>query len=321
MLSRHCHTLRLFILYTCVTAGLGMSTAWSLVRAEISKEFEEKVSHHYAQNGDTSIHYASLGEGPLLVFIHGFPDFWYSWREQMQHLSAHYRTIALDQRGYNRSGQPEGTEQYKVQHLVDDVRAVIKHTEEKKAIVVGHDWGGFVAWNFAMTYPKLTDKLIILNLPHPVALSRELAHNEKQQENSQYARNFQKQGAHHALTAEGLAAWVEDQHAKKRYVEAFKRSNFESMLHFYKANYPRPPYQEHQGPIVKVMCPVLMFHGLDDWALLPDGLNKTWDFLENDLTLITLPGAGHFVQQDRSRHVSLAIENWLHLQKALSSTD
>lgn len=285
--------------------------------AESSDAIEDRVSHHYAKNGETAIHYTSIGEGPLIVMIHGFPDFWYTWRHQMEALAPHYQTVAIDQRGYNLSDKPKGIEQYKIQHLVEDVRAVIRNCNREKAIVVGHDWGGFVAWNVAMTYPKVTDKLIILNLPHPTALARELANNPKQQENSEYARRFQKENAHQQLTAESLAGWVSDVEARKKYVTAFQRSDFEAMLNYYKANYPRMPYQESTVEAPKIQCPVLMFHGLDDWALLPGGLNGTWDYLQKDLTLVTLPGSGHFVQQDKAERVSKNILSWLQLQEMI----
>ena len=92
------------------------------------------------------IHYASLGEGPLVVMIHGFPDFWYTWRDQMQALADGFRVVALDLRGYNLSDQPEGVEQYAMPLLVGDVAAVLRQLREESAIIVGHDWGGAVAW-------------------------------------------------------------------------------------------------------------------------------------------------------------------------------
>src|SRR5439155_224102 len=141
-------------------------------------------------------------------------------------------------------------------------------------------------------------QLIILNLPHPRGLNRELAHNPQQQKNSQYARNFQLPDAHTKLTAEQLCFWVKDPEARKKYVEAFKRSDFEAMLNYYKRNYPREPYTEDDSPVTKAQMPVLMIHGLNDIYLLAGALNNTWDWLDKDLTLLTIPGAGHFVQQD-----------------------
>ncbi|MFT7479545.1 MAG: pimeloyl-ACP methyl ester carboxylesterase, partial [Gammaproteobacteria bacterium] len=149
-----------------------------------------QVEHHYADSDGVKIHYAAIGEGPLVVMIHGFPDYWYTWRHQMMALADDFRVLAIDQRGYNLSGQPEGVEAYDMQLLVADVAAVIRDAGAEKASIVGHDWGGAVAWTFAMYEPEMTEKLVILNLPHPNGMARELAENAEQKANSQYARNF-----------------------------------------------------------------------------------------------------------------------------------
>jgi pimeloyl-ACP methyl ester carboxylesterase len=274
-------------------------------------DIESKVTHGYADSNGVKIHYASLGQGPLIVMIHGFPDFWYTWRDQMEALSDKFQCVALDQRGYNLSDKPKGVENYDVRLLVGDVVAVIHALGKEKAIIVGHDWGGLVAWQVALNVPQVTERLIILNLPHPRGLSRELANNPAQQKNSQYARNFQQPDAASKLTAEGLAFWVKDPEARKKYVEAFKRSDFEAMLNYYKRNYPREPYVEDKSPVVKTQMPVLMIHGLGDTALLSGALNNTWDWMGQDLTLVTIPGASHFVQQDASELVSKSMRMWL----------
>jgi pimeloyl-ACP methyl ester carboxylesterase len=276
-------------------------------------DIEKRVENGYADSGGVKIHYAALGDkkNPLVVMIHGFPDFWYSWRAQMNVLSQDYYVVAIDQRGYNLSDKPKGVEHYDMRLLVGDVAAVIKHLGREKAIIVGHDWGGAVAWTLATFMPQVVDRLIILNLPHLRGLARELANNPQQQKNSQYARNFQQPDAHTKVTAEQLVFWVKDPAAKKKYIEAFNRSDFEAMLNYYKRNYPREPYREDTSPVVKIKMPVLMIHGLDDWALLPGALNNTWDWLEKDLTLVTIPGAGHFVQQDAAEMVNRSILMWL----------
>lgn len=272
---------------------------------------ERQVSHGYATNGGVRIHYAALGKGPLVVMIHGFPDYWLTWRHLMEALSTDHEVVALDQRGYNLSDRPKGVEQYDMALLVSDVAAVIRARGRERAIVVGHDWGGAVAWSFAMRHPEMTEKLVILNLPHPRGLGRELAHNPRQQAASAYARAFQQEGSHTNLTAEGLTFWITDASAKPRYVEAFRRSDFEAMLNYYQRNYPREPYAEDPSPLVKVQCPVLMIHGLKDTALLSPALNGNWDFVEQDLTLVTIPNAGHFVQQDAPDLVARSIRSWL----------
>ena len=269
--------------------------------------------HGYAQSGDVKIHYVTKGEGPLLVMIHGFPDYWYTWREQIPALSEHVQVVAMDQRGYNLSGKPEGLARYQMEELVQDVEAVIKHFGKKKAIVVGHDWGGAVAGAFATAKPQMIDHLVILNLPHFNGLQRELANNPEQRRASAYAREFQKQDAASRLTAEGLTFWIKDSEAKAKYLEAFKRSSFEGMLNYYKANYPRPPYDE-TPEMPPVDCSVLMIHGLKDTALLPGALNDTWKWVKRDLTMVTLPEAGHFVQQDAGPKVTQTLLAWLRMK-------
>ncbi len=250
--------------------------------------------------------------------IHGFPDFWYTWRDQMGALSSKYRVVAVDQRGYDLSGRPSGIEQYAMTLLVDDIGAVIKAEGRSSAVIVGHDWGGAVAWTLAMTHPDWIQALIILNLPHPYGIQREIKNNPLQRKNSQYAFNFQKPGAEKALSAEQLAGWVKDDKARVHYIEAFKRSDFEAMLNYYRANYPRPDQAADAAdappppPPPKVKVPVLEFHGLADQALLPGALSGTWDLVEQDFTLVTIPGAGHFVQQDASALVTATMSDWLN---------
>ncbi len=261
----------------------------------VPNDIDKYVTHEYANNHGVHIHYASLGEGPLIVVLHGFPDFWYTWRDHLVALAPHFQVVALDLRGYNLSDKPHAGEHYAMRALVGDIQAVIRHLGRDKAIIVGHDWGGAIAWQVAIHLPALTERLIILNLPHPRGMARELVHNRRQQENSTYARDFQQEGAHKQLTAESLSAWVQDSAAREHYMEAFRRSDFEAMLHYYKQNYPRPPYQDASSPVIKVQAPVLQIHGLQDPFLLPDGLNNTGEWLANDWTLLTIQEAGHFV--------------------------
>lgn len=267
--------------------------------------------HGYAQSGDVKLHYVTAGDGPLLVMIHGFPDYWYTWRKQMPELAKSFQVVAIDQRGYNKSDQPEGIENYTLDKLVGDVKAIVKHFKRDKAVIVGHDWGGMVAWTFAMTHPEMTERLIVLNLPHPNGIRRELATNAEQQKNSQYARDFQKPDAASKLSAEGLTFWIKDDEARTKYIEAFRRSSFEAMLNYYKANYPREPYTEQASSLPKVKCPVLVLHGLKDKALHASGLNNTWEWVEKDLTIVTLPDADHFVQQDAADEVTKRMTSWL----------
>jgi pimeloyl-ACP methyl ester carboxylesterase len=268
----------------------------------------------YVDSGGVKIHYVTAGQGPLVVMIHGFPDFWYTWRAQMPTLAKRFQVVAIDQRGYNLSDKPIGVEAYTTEKLVEDVIAVVRHFDRDKATIVGHDWGGLVAWTLAMRRPEMVERLVVLNLPHPRGLIRELVHNPDQRQASQYARDFQKPDAPMKLPADRLAFWVKDPGARTHYLRAFERSSIEGMLNYYKANYPREPYQEPPNLdelFPKVKCPVLLIHGLLDPALLPGALNDTWMWIDNELTLVTLPDAGHFVQQDAAETVADLMSRWL----------
>jgi pimeloyl-ACP methyl ester carboxylesterase len=290
-------------------------------------ELWESVEHHETTNAtdQTPIHYVSIGKGPLVVMIHGFPDFWYSWAVPMETLSAKYRCVAMDLRGYNQSGKPEGVESYDMSLLVGDVEAVIRDCGEEAATVIGHDWGGAIAWSVALQRPELVRNLIVCNLPHPRGLKRELLINDEHRQNTQYARAFQAPDAHKLFTPEGLVAtlqqWTEvpwPQSKKDRYLEAFQRSDFNAMLHYYRRNYDAKledkaalPYQD-PTPVVKAKMPVLMFHGLKDQALHHHALNNTWEWVEKDLTIMTLPNAGHWVHHDQPEPVSTTMLDWLN---------
>src|SRR5688572_8411520 len=303
---------------------LSLSTVAAVGESVGQSDVFDRVTHGTAvSEGGVKIHYASLGKGPLVVMIHGFPDFWYSWRHQMAALADTHQVVAIDQRGYNLSDKPKGVESYDMRLLVGDVAAVIRQLGRDKATIVGHDWGGVVAWQFAMNLPQMTENLVILNLPHPNGLFRELRTNKDQIANSEYARNFQAKSPSdptvffgRPMTAETISGWVTDPAARKRYVEAFQRSDFDAMLNYYKRNYPRGAGDDLQPlpELPKVTVPVLMFHGLGDRALNADGLSGTWNWLEKDLTLVTIPGAGHFVQQDAAELVTSTMDWWLAMR-------
>ena len=302
-----------------VIALLGAASAIAGDSTGSGQPLWDRVEHGYANNAGVKIHYATTGKGPLVVMIHGFPDFWYSWRHQMDALSSDYQVVAIDQRGYNKSDAPAGDENYSMRYLTSDVAAVIKALGQDKAIIVGHDWGGSVAWNFAFAKPAMVDKLIVLNLPHPKGLAAALANNPQAQANASYAQKFRLGKPTDPdimfggpMNTNTLSGWVTDPAAKKRYQQAFKRSNFDAMLAYYKRNYPppaKPGAEPPQTPQLNV--PTLMFHGLEDNALPSDGLNNTWDWIDADLTIVSAPGAGHFVQQDAAELVSDTMLWWL----------
>ncbi len=265
-----------------------------------SSDFANLGEDGFADSGGVKIHYVTKGAGPLAVLIHGIPGFWYDWRHQMPALARHFQVVAIDQRGFNLSDQPDGVENYTLDKLACDVDAVVRHFGQLKATLVGHDSGGWISWHYAMAYPDRTERLVLVNLPHPRCIERELANNPRQQKASEYARQLQQLprggrnlvlgGVPHEITPELYAGGFKDEYPK--YLEALRRTSIEGIINFYKANYPRPPYREQTYPPVK--CPVLMIHGLDDRWLMPEALNDTWRYLEKDLTLVTVPNAGHW---------------------------
>ena len=280
--------------------------------------------HGYVDNNGVKIHYAEAGVGPLVVMIHGFPDFWYTWRHQMAGLSGGYRVVAIDQRGYNLSDQPEGVENYDMRLLVSDVAAVVRHLGEERAVIVGHDWGGVVAWNVAFYMPEIVDKLIILNLPHPNGVAQAMQTNPDVLAGTTYAKVFRESSPDDPevffgipMNAQTLSSWVTDADAQAKYIEAFQRSDFTAMLNYYKRNYPDIWREtvESRPTAPNVNVSTLVFHGLDDTALHSDGLNNTWDWVDKDLTLVTVPGAGHFVQQDAAELVTSTMRSWLDARR------
>lgn len=293
-----------------VTAAIALTTAAHAAPAD-----------KYAANGGVKIHYVVEGQGPLVVLIHGFPDYWATWKPLMAELNkAGYRTAALDLRGYNLSDKPQGVAAYAMPNLVGDVAAVIAAEGQSKAIVIGHDWGAAIAWQVAFTRPELVDKLVIMSVPHPAGMARELATNKAQQEGSNYARAFQKEGSEKALTAESLAGWVKDPAEKPGYVAAFKRSDFAAMMNYYRANYPRGAGADVQAPAgtevaQRVKVPTLVIHGMKDTALNAAGHAGTWDYVDADTTILMVPGAGHFVQHDAQALVDVTVRDWLNQRR------
>src|SRR5262245_5801720 len=122
--------------------SLALFCGVACILAARADEREELGQDGFADSGGVRIHYVTRGTGPFVVLLHGFPDYWYSWRGQIPALAKHFQVVAVDLRGYNQSGQPKGVEDYTIEKLIDDVDAVVKHFKKDKAVVVGHDWGG-----------------------------------------------------------------------------------------------------------------------------------------------------------------------------------
>src|SRR5580698_10990905 len=151
-----------------------------------------KLKHDYAEVNGVRLHYVSAGKGPLIIFLHGFPEFWYEWKDQLPEFAKDHRAVAPDMRGYNLSAKPADVDAYQMKHLVEDVRALAEHLGYKKFILVGHDWGGGVAWSFAIAHPEYLEKLVIVNCPHPTILERNLARNRQHHKPNKYMVFFHR---------------------------------------------------------------------------------------------------------------------------------
>src|ERR1700736_2387334 len=150
----------------------------STKKAKVEPEpWPEGLRESYAEIGDVRLHYVEAGEGPLVLLLHGFPEFWYGWRQQIQPLAAAgFRVVAPDMRGYNLSSKPDGVHAYDTGQLTADIRGLIHERGAGSALLAGHDWGGSVAWATAMNHPEVVDRLAILNAAHPRKLSQGLHH-------------------------------------------------------------------------------------------------------------------------------------------------
>ena len=282
------------------------------VPAADTRDIWGEVEHHWAENDGVKIHYASLGEGPVVLFVHGFPDFWYTWREQMAGLAGDYRTVAMDTRGYNQSDQPKGVDKYAMEILVADIDAVRRDLGVETMTLVGHDWGGVQVWKYAMEHPEHLDHLVVMNLTHPNGFAAVYANpTEAQRQNTEYARNFiatpfddDRSAAPYAAVAQG-----ESPEVLAHYQEAMGRSYSDGMLNYYRANYDN--VASGKLGVRQIEVPVLQFHGLLDTAVDKDGLRDTWNWIDEDYTLVTLPDVGHWVQRDGAAIVTSTMRSWL----------
>jgi pimeloyl-ACP methyl ester carboxylesterase len=287
--------------------------ATPLVAADASRLFE-RVEHHKVKSSDgVEIAYYTTGEGPTVLFVHGFPDQWLTWSHQMAALEDSYRVAAMDLRGYNRSGQPKEISAYERPQLLRDVMAVIDDLEVHDVTLVGHDWGGGISWRFAMAHPEKVSKLIICNLTHPRGYEthRLNVSAEEKEATMGYIDRLQSPDAAKGFSAERLASrWQHDPELHKEYLAGYRRSYFDGMINYYRAAYDEFNVTElTDRPQLKM--PVLQIHGLDDRAVHHNGLRDTWNWIDADYTLVTLPGIGHNVQNEAAEVVSSTMRMWL----------
>lgn len=286
------------------------------------------LKHGEVELEDVRLHFVEAGAGPLVILLHGFPEFWYSWHHQLRALAeAGYRAVAPDMRGYNRSDRPAGVEAYRLRRLVDDVAGLMAALGSDRAAIAGHDWGGVVAWRLAIDRPALVDRLIVLNAPHPAAMRRELR-TPGQLLRSWYVFFFQlpaipewvlsafdfavlervfRTGPRRPFTDEEI----------RRYKDALSRPGaLTAMINYYRAAGRRLLRRSRGGrgapgrggadgerPGEGVRTPTLLIWGERD-RYLGRGLTRGLERWVPDLRIERLPRASHWVQQDAPQRVS-----------------
>jgi len=288
-------------------------------------------NHAYAELPDgMRLHYAEAGSGPLMLFVHGFPEFWYEWKDQLAEFSSDHRAVALDMRGYNLSSKPQRVEDYRAKHLVEDLRLLIDHLGGRPCVMVAHDWGGAVAWSFAAAHPEYLRKLVIINAPHPMLFARELVRNPAQQKASAYMNLFRADKAERVLSEDGfrrLVAMTVDQWAsgdgadqeRAAYLAAWSQPGaLTGGLNYYRASPLHPPEDEVaaqklsrlDAQRLRVEVPTLVIWGERDQALLPGNL----DGLEQHVAALTVhrvPDGSHWVVHERPEYVNRIIRQFL----------
>ena len=162
------------------------------------------ISQQFAEVNGLRLHYAEAGagNGRLIIFAHGFPEFWYSWKDQLAEFGRDFHAVAPDLRGYNLSDKPDGADNYGARLVAADLRALAAHLGHQTFTLVGHDWGGVVSWVYALDYAATLDRLVIINAPHPAIFARELRQNPAQQQASTYMGVFRQPNAEALLAAD-----------------------------------------------------------------------------------------------------------------------
>jgi pimeloyl-ACP methyl ester carboxylesterase len=287
------------------------------------------VAHRYADLAGVRLHYVEAGEGPLVVLLHGFPEFWFSWRFQIPALAAAgFRVVAPDMRGYNLSDKPKGVEGYALERLARDVERLIGALGEERAVIVGHDWGGIVAWAVAMLHPERVDRLVILNVPHPERLARG-PRTPRQLLKSSYAFFFQIPWLPETVLRARDFAVVRSVFRNDpvrpdtfgeddidRYVEALSQPGaLTATINYYRALARRAPALARTLRR-RIEAPVLVIWGQRDLFLVPELARPDPAFVP-DARVERLPDASHWVQQDRPERVNALLLDFLEAKQGI----
>ena len=294
------------------------------------------IQQGFVNANGLSFHYASTGspDKPLMLFLHGFPEFWYEWKDFLPAFADDYYCVAPDQRGYNLTEKPTEIDAYRAKHLIEDVVQLAEDfSPGKKFTLVAHDWGAAVAWGFALKHANKLEQLIILNGVHPAAMQRELASNPAQAKASEYITDMQKGGVAEAYSENnfsgfwniiGLALAHEEgklsEQDKQKYLEAYAQPGAaHAMINWYRAMKIKAPAKDSTSSneqqafdpsslVVKV--PTLVLWGLQDTALLPGCIDGLDTFVTN-LTMETREDCGHWIVHEQPQWCIERIKNWL----------
>ncbi|MCX6009798.1 MAG: alpha/beta hydrolase [Chloroflexi bacterium] len=298
-------------------------------RSYLTARREIIFKHEYADVNNIRLHYVTEGKGKLIMFLHGFPEFWYEWKNQLAEFGRDYQAVAPDMRGYNLSSKPAEVEQYRMKHLVEDIRALAEHLGHKKFILVAHDWGGGVAWPFAMRHPDYLEKLIIINAPHPITFLRELRDNPAQQKASQYILVHRTPEAEEILSRNNYAVFVstvlEDglkqgyftEEDRKAYIEAWSQPGaLTGGLNYYRAAHLGPFTGESDEvlsvdpSLFAVKVPTLVIWGEKDRYLLTGNLEGLDKYVPN-LIIKRIPDGSHWVIHEQPELVNGYIREFI----------
>lgn len=280
----------------------------------------ETVEHAYIKTNGITLHVAQQGpkDGELILLLHGFPEFWYGWHKQMAFLATQgFRVWAPDQRGYNLSDKPAKVSDYRIEQLAADIAGLIKASGKEKVFLVGHDWGGIVAWRVARAYPELLHKLVILNAPHEAAMKEQVLHHPFQLFRSSYIAFFQMRRLPEKLFSvsnwEPAARALQSTSRKGTFKEenlqyyrtAWSQPNaMRSMINWYRALASKSIGKS--GVPNQVSVPVFVIWGAQDQFLGSDLATKSLEFCENGRGVL-LGEATHWVQHEESEQVNKRI--------------
>jgi pimeloyl-ACP methyl ester carboxylesterase len=287
----------------------------------------------YVKVNGVRLHYVTAGKGPLILFLHGFPEFWYEWKNQLIEFSKDHQAVAPDLRGYNLSDKPTDLDQYKIATLVEDIRALGDHLSHgKKFVLVAHDWGGAVAWSFAIAHPDYLSKLVIINAPHPGVFAKLLSSDPAQQKASQYMLMFRSDGAEKMLSANdyaglvnavlgaGLKSGAFTEQDKQEYIKAWSQPGaLTGGLNYYRANRVGPPAGKDASSTgnfavdptkLAVKVPTLVIWGEKDTALLTQNLDGLDQFVP-ELTIKRIADGSHWVIHEKPAEVNADIRDFI----------